>query len=392
MKTDSKLSRLVFTSPWLLLVFLVIPLLVFLSVSFHVRLPFASTTYPLLFNNSCFSLVIALRFLYYLSGMTKVVRYGSCYGVPRQSLEIARPAGTIFSSMVRSGYIFVTGGDYGEKRDLGYTGTMILYAGLFVVLSTGTIDNMRQFSGKLLDGVGASTDLNRTEVYRHFTTGPLTSKLTTLPTMKIIRQIIPDTTYPRGAAEIAFHSADGKDSTAVITASNPFRAGPYDIFMTKLVFEPWIAITIDDSTPVFSGQTMLNQLETKVDGYSFYGTFVEGLIDGKVYYQPEKSRLKVVLYHGDQLLMKTEQIFQHDRLSKSANFTTVCEKMGVWSEIYVVRRRHMPVIFLGGVLALIGLVMRVTIRPQRVWLEETPEGCRVRVVGKEAIRLLKDEG
>ena len=392
MNTDSKLARLVFTSPGLLLVFLVIPLLVVLSIAFHIRLPFASSTYPLLFNNSCFSLVMALRFLYYLSGITKAVRYGSCYGVPRQSLEISRPAGTILSSFVSTGYIFVTGGDYGEKRDLGYTGTMILYAGLFVVLSTGTIDNMRQFSGSLLDGVGASTDLNRTEVYSRLTTGPLTSKLTTLPKMKIIKQIIPDNTYPRGAAEIAFHSADGKESTAVITSSNRFRAGPYDIFMTKLVFEPWIAITIDDSIPVFNGQVMLNQLETKANGYGFYGTFVEGLIDGKVYYQPEISRLKIVLHQGDQLLLETEQIFQLDRLSKSANFTTVCEKMGVWSEIQVVRRRHMPVIFLGGILALIGLVMRLAIRPQRVWLEVTPEGCRVRVVGKEAMRLLRDEG
>ena len=31
----------------------------------------------------------------------------------------------------------------------------------------------------------------------------------------------------------------------------------------------------------------------------------------------------------------------------------------------------------GAILAIIGLVLRIAIRPQRVWLEEAPEGCRV---------------
>ena len=66
--------------------------------------------------------------------------------------------------------------------------------------------------------------------------------------------------------------------------------------------------------------------------------------------------------------------------------------MGVWSEIYIVHRRHIPVIFFGGVVVFIGLLMRIIFRPQRVWLEEAPDGCVLRSVGKDAEGRLKVEG
>ncbi len=51
----------------------------------------------------------------------------------------------------------------------------------------------------------------------------------------------------------------------------------------------------------------------------------------------------------------------------------------------------MNIIALGGIVAFIGLVMRIAIRPRRVWLEETAAGCRVKAVGRDIERLLKDE-
>jgi hypothetical protein len=392
MKTDSKLLRFIFTSPWLLLLFLIIPLLVVLSVSFHIHLPFANSKYPLLFNNACFSLLIAFRFFYYLLGMTKAIRYGAGKGVPRQSLEIALPVATVRCSLAGYNYAFDTVGNYGEKREHGYTGTMIIYAGLCIVFITGTLDNMYQFSGTLQDGIGVATDLKKMEAYKRVSIGPIAANLATLPKMKIVRQYFPNATYPRGATEVAFQFPDGKEQQVILKSPDPFRAGAYDIYMSKMVYEPRIVVTLDDSMPVYNGQVTLDQLVTKENGYGFYGTFAEGLLDGKVYYQPEKSLLRVILHQGNQQLLDTELFFQVDRLSRSANFAIRCERMGVWSEIYVVHRRHLPLILLGGILAAIGLLMRLYFRPQRVWLEETLDGCRVRWVGKEAEKLLKVEG
>lgn len=385
MKTDSKLSRYLFISPWPLLVFFIIPLLFILSVKLHIRLPLAGSKSPLLYNNACFSLLVAIRFLYYLRGMTRAIRYGADRGMPREATEIAQPVSKVRSSLAAAGYQFDGTRNYAEKRDSGYLGTTILYAGLFIVLFTGTLDNMRQFSGTLLHGVGASIDLNTIDKYRALATGPFTTTPTTLPKMKILRHLIPDATYPRGAAEVVFVGPDGKQQKVILKAPDPYSVGNFDIYMAKMLYEPKIVVTIDGAIPVFNGRIMLWPLATKVDGYGFYAPFVEGNLDGEVYYQPEKSRLKMVLRQGRNTLMDKELIFQVDRQQTLGNISFTVERMGVWSEIHVVRRRHMPLILLGGIIAVIGLLMRVAIRPQRVWLEEAPEGCRVRYVGKNLL-------
>jgi cytochrome c biogenesis protein ResB len=46
----------------------------------------------------------------------------------------------------------------------------------------------------------------------------------------------------------------------------------------------------------------------------------------------------------------------------------------------------MSLILVGAIITVLGLLMRALIRSQRVWLEETPEGCRVRYVGKNPLR------
>lgn len=392
MKSDSRPSRIFFRSPWLLLIFFIIPLLVILSVVFHIKLPLTSSKYPLLVNNACFSLLALARFLYYLPGLAKSIRYGAGIGMPRQSTECARTIDSVRISLTQAGYVFDSGGNYGEKPDYGYLGMVLLYAGLFFVLFTGSLDGFCQFSGTVRDGVGVATDLKKLDVYKHVSVGPVTADLTTLPKMRIIRQFPPNATYPRGAAEVAFQFPDGKEQQVILKSPEPIKAGAYDIYLSKMVYEPMLSITIDGNAPVFNGQVTMDQLPENVNGFSFYGTFVEGALDGKVYFQPERSRLRVVVNQGAEQLIDTELIFQVDRLSRSANFTIMCKQMGVWSEIYVVHRRHMPVILFGGIVAVIGLLMRIIIRPQRVWLEKTDGGCRVRSIGKEIKRRLIAEG
>lgn len=388
MKTDNKLFRIVFVSPWPLLVFLVIPLFFILSLKLHIRLPFTGSKNLLLLNNACFTLAVAIRFLTYLLWVGKGIRYGSARGIPRNSTEVGDSLGKVRDKLTAAGYLFDSGGAYGEKRDAGYLGTTVLYAGLVIVLFTGTLDNVRQFSGTLLGGVGASVDLNDLAKYRKLITGPLTGKPTTLPKMKVLRQILPDSANPRGGSEAAFFFPGGDERTAILKSTAPFRAGAYDITMSKMFYEPIILILIDGSNMVFKGPVILQQLQSKVDDFSFYGDFGGAAITGEIYYQPEKSRLRVIMRQGRQTMLNKEMIFQQDRQVSSGNLMFTCEKMGVWSEIHVVRRRHMNVIALGGIVAFIGLVMRIAIRPRRVWLEEAAAGCRVKVVGRDAERLL----
>lgn len=384
----SRFSRLLFVSPWLLPVFLVIPLLVILSVTLNVQVFHLGSTKPLLINNICFALVSGCRLLRYLAQYGKTIRYGATNGRPHSSSPLSLPQTEARLLLAREGYCFDPVGGYGEKRDLGYLGTTVMYAGLFILLSVGSWDNLQQFSGVLLDGMGTATDLNKIKSYRSISKGALATMPKSLPHMQITNQYLPDNTYPMGATEIVLYPDEGKPLTYLLKPRDPISYGDYDIYMAKLVFEPQIVIKRSDiNQPLFDSIVTLNPLVQKRGAYSFYGLFQGYNLAGGVYYQPEKSSLLVVISRNEKKVV-TEMAFQLDQEVKQGDFIISCSKMGQWSEIHVIHRRHKGLLVMGGVIAVLGLLLRIAIRPQRVWLEDTAEGCRLRDTGGKAAKLL----
>lgn len=383
-------SRLLLISPWSLFVFLIFPVLVVLSVTFHVQLPFAGFSKLLLINNICFALFVACRLLRYLVVMLKPVRYGAAGGKPRRNVNLTVSAEEIQTALGREGYIFVADGSYGEKRDLGFLGTTGLYAGLLILLTVGCWDNLRQFSGVLLDGIGPATSLNKIESYRRINKGPLALLPASLPRMQVTNQYLPDSTYPKGATEVDLISSDGKTEKLLLKPREPHRVGAFDIYMAKLVFEPQIVIKNSSSETLFDGFVTLDPLVQKRGVYSFYGLFQGSIVGGGVYFQPEKNTLMVVISQGNKKIV-TDMVFQTDQQVVQGDYILSCAKMGQWSEIHVVHRRHKELLILGGAIAVIGLLLRIAIRPRRVWLEKAADGCAIWSTDKDALNGLKDK-
>lgn len=387
MKAESKISRLVLASPWFLLIFLIIPVTVIITITMRLHIPLLGPRL-LLYNNAVFALLIACRFVRYLSGLRQGIRYGAAGGAGDAGEVVSLSCQDSRATLERQGYTFDGSGAYCEKRDLGYLGTTLFYGGLMVLLLVGTLDNMRQFSGTLYDGVGTSTKLSKLENYRLLNRGPLAVDTDSLPQMRIMSQVTPNEQYPQGATETLLLAPDGKEYKALLKPGEPYSYGDYDIYMAKLIFEPQVVIKTDKGQTVISKFVKLHPMVEKLGGFSFFGTFAQANLTGDVYYQPERSRLKVIMRRDGKRVMDAELIFQGERLVGQADLVLTCEKMGQWSEIRVVRKRHMPLLALGGVLALLGLLMRIAIKSQRVWLEELPQGCRVRTGDREALGLL----
>jgi hypothetical protein len=391
MKAESKLIRLILVSPWFLVAFVVIPLLVILSLTLHIQLPLLGPQL-LLANNICFAFLVACRLLRYLSGIGHSIRYGAVFGRPGQAVLFPIPVADARTRLVSAGYSFDSTEDYAEKSDRGYLGTTVIYAGLLILLATGSWDNLQQFSGVLLDGMGPATNLNSGESYRSISKGPLASIPGALPAIQITAQHMPGGAYPMGATELSLLTPDGKAEKVVLKPRDPVSIGPYDLYMAKLVFEPQIVIKAKASqATVFDSIVKLDPLVQKRGLFSFYGQFQGALVGGGVYYQPEKSTLMVVISRGDNKTV-ADMTFQIDQQVEQGEYILSCAKMGQWSEIHVVHRRHKGLLLFGGIIAIIGLLLRTAIRPQRVWLEEAPEGCLAWAVGNDAERRLKVEG
>ncbi len=379
----SKPLRLLLTSPWVLLFFLVIPVAVILSLAFHRQLPSVAPSL-LLANNICCSLLVAVRLLRYLAFMGRKIRYGACSGHSRRGgMELTRTPGEIRSLLPASGYYVTPDGLYGEKHDAGYAGTIILYGGLLLLLAVGSWDNLYNFSGVLLDGMGPATDLNSLESYRSIGRGPLAAKPGSLPRMVINKQYLPDSTYPRGATDVSLLSGDGSVQQHRLVPREPVRCGEYDLFMAKLVFQPELVIKSRDSKVLFDSLVTLDPLVQKRGDFGFYGPYVGNDLVGGVYYQPEKSLLMVVITRNGQRIV-TDLKFQVDQQVEQGEYILSCAKMGQWSEIHLIRRRHKKLLMFGGFLALAALILRLAVRPERLWLEESPGGCRAWCSGKKS--------
>jgi len=382
MKAESKLARLILVSPWFLLVFLIVPLLVILSVVAHIPLPLTGSIKPLFINNICFALLAACRLLWYLAHARKDIRYGAGSCRPRTGVVLPRPCDEARGVLREAGYVFTAEGSYGEKHTLSYPATTVFYAGLFLLLAVGIWGNLRQFSGTVLDGMGRATKLSKIESYRRVSRGALATNLDDLPQMLITKQLFPDDIYPRGATEVALLSPDGKEQKSLLKPGEPVRYGDYTITMAKLVFEPEIVIRAKDSKVLFDAFVRLDPLVEKRGPFTFYGAFEGVDLVGGAYYQPERSLLKVVISRGDKKNV-AEMAFQVDQQVAQGDYILSCAKMGQWSEINIERRRHMGLLAVFGVIALVGALVRLAVRPQRVWLEAAAGGCQVRCAGKE---------
>ncbi len=390
MNVESKYYRLLLVSPWTLLVFLILPVLVILSVSLNIRIPLLGSTTPLLVNNICFACVAVLRLIRYLLVLNKTIRYGSTVGRPVEKTVSPFSLLNTRSKLVDAGFAFTPDGAYGESRDTGIIGTAIMYGGLVILLSVGSWDNLRQFSGILLDGIGPATNLNTIESYRSINNGPFPAIPKSLPRLVINNQYLPDSTYPMGASEVTFLHDDGTAENRLIKPREPVKFGAYDIYMSKLVYEAQIVIKNRDSAALFDSIVRLDPLVQKRGAFSFYGSFDGYGLVGGVYYQPEKSSLMIVVSRGGKKVV-TDMVFQVDQQATQGEYVISCSKMGQWSEIRVIHRRHKEALLAGAALALLGLLLRIVLCPQRVWLEESEEGCIVSYIGTRVTAALSSD-
>jgi hypothetical protein len=158
--------------------------------------------------------------------------------------------------------------------------------------------------------------------------------------------------------------------------------------MSKLVYEPQIVIKTRDSQILFDNIVKLDPLVEKRGVFSFYGPYIGSDLVGGVYYQPENSLLMLVITRNGKRIV-TDLQFQVDQQVVHGDYVISCAKMGQWSEIHVVRRRHTGALWFGGLLALAGLLLRIVVRPERIWLEQSGAGCRVWLTGRGTKRIVE---
>ena len=384
----SSAVNLFFISPYVLLVFLAIPAYSILSLRLH--LPVSGDL--LLGNNMVFCVFVAVRIIWRVVKMRGNIRYGADCCPPRKTLELNRPALQLKQELVGAGFKFESGGYYCEKSDLGYLGATVLYGGMMILLLAGSYDYMNEYSvmGRL--GVGEPASIADAGKLGAFEAG-FFAGTDKLPLLQVKKQILPNAQWPQGASEIALISAkDGKELAKGTTAPRkPFRYGGMDFEMTKFAFDSLIVIRSGDAI-AYENFVKFLPLREKKGEYGYIGSLVTknfSMIKGVAWLNPaDKKKIHLEATLAGKKIVDTELELWGKNVVTQGEYTVKLEGVAQWTEIIVSRSRHTILLMVAAVLAVIGCFMRVVIRPKRVWLVETEEGCQVRMVGREARELV----
>ena len=382
-----RVKDLVLRSPYFLLVFLFLPVVIIVSHLLH--LPYKMNL--LLVNNGLFLVCIGLRFVWYLIRFASADRYGAERGEPGESLPLRMRAAQVRAELAGKGYRFGNSGSYAEKRDLGYLGTILLYGGLFAVLFLGTYDNLVQYTGVVRLGIGDPISISKPKVYGELIMGPAASP-EKLPMLQLRKMILPNKEWPKGAVEIGLFSKEGEmltSGTTTLHKSLFYKGYEYDMLKYSYVAD---FKTFDrNNKAVFDGMITLLLLPEKRGAYTHYAAIKDPYYDkitGEAWFNPEKKALKVVLLQEGKQILDTELELWGASNKKQGEFSAYFPKLGQFAEIRVAHVRHFPMMKIGALVALAGLLLRLAFRPQRIWLEEAADGCRAKAAGGGAKKAL----
>jgi hypothetical protein len=358
-----------------------------------VRVPLISSLGPNLLaaSNLSLLLIIALRFFWYALRLRHELRYDAGQRPRNSGKSINRPVEQVRTDLVEAGYRFDPDGRYGEKRNPAYLGITLLYGGLFLALLIGSIDYLRQYSGAVFQGVGEPMDLSDPRGYFSVIKGPLASTAG-LPRMAIKKQILPNGEWPKGATEIAIVAKDRSvlaTGTVGARGGKPFRFRGYEYHFNRFLYDVMLAIRTSKGFIEFDNMIKMQPVDKPVGGYTYSSRFLGERYRWNALFDPKRQALKLIaLDKKGAQVVDGEIVFQKEPTKKIGDFDVQFSALSHWSEVHVVRSRHMVLLVIGLLIAAAGALMRLACRPQRVWLDVTPEGCRAWVAGKDLLHLV----
>jgi hypothetical protein len=379
-------GKFVFTSPWLPLIFIALFAVAIYAEFAHIPLPrfFPAPVRFILFNNLCLLLVIALRFIAQLVRTRRTFYYTARDRAQRDEFICSVPVDTVRGRLTKAGFCFDSGG-YGEKRTPARFAMTLVYGGILLALLVGSYDNYFHISGVFFQGEGAPALLSDESLYLNVIKGPLAT-LKGLPKIQVRKNIYKDPRWPNGAIELALLDKNNKVIVKETVAKDgkPLVYKGMEYHFTRFLTDIPLLIVADDRQEEFQNHVKVIPLDKPEGNFTHYANFEGNSLLWDVLYDPATRTIKLLGGKDGKNVVDGVYQFGRDTSVHMGRFSVSVPGLSNWTEIHVVHPRHMLLVIIGAVIMAVGILIRIIFRPQRVWLEEAPEGCRVCAVGGEA--------
>jgi hypothetical protein len=393
-QNTSAVSRFVFTSPWLPLIF--IALFAFAIYAEFSRIPmprfFPTPIRFILFNNLCLLLVIALRFIDQIVRTQKTFYYAAGDRAKRNEFICPKPADTVRGELGKAGFCFDSSG-YGEKRTVVPLAMSLVYGGILLALLVGSYDNYFHISGVFFQGEGAPAQLSDKSLYLNIVKGPLAT-LASLPKLQVRKNIYTAPLWPNGAVELALLDKNNKEiiKGTVGKYGKPLVYNGIEYHFGRFLTDIPLLIVSDDQQEEFQNHVKVKPLDKPEGNFTHYANFEGNSLLWDVLYDPTTRTIRLLGGKDGRNVVDGVYHFGRDTSAHMGPFSVSVPGLTNWAEIHVVHPRHMLLVFIGAGIMAVGILLRFIFHPQRVWLEETLEGCRVLAVGGKARKVLERSG
>jgi hypothetical protein len=272
---------------------------------------------------------------------------------------------------------------------------LLLIAGLVSLIPTGVYDYLHNFSGIAYLGTGNPLPLDSEESYGIYARGPLASYAEISMKMKGYDIILPDLTYPQGAKELALLANDGHELwRGVLVPGERHRQGRYDFYMEGFVYDLFVAIGTVEGHGIFGSRVRVVPLPAPVEGYTHTGTFEAPLdkANGTIWFDMRTDRTKIMLKHAGKITEATVGT-SGDTVSTVDGYRFNLAGIGRWTHINVLRVRHIYLMKAGGIVLLLGLVLKLLMPVRRFKLETNPDGStKLLTNDTKLLHLVKGKG
>jgi hypothetical protein len=271
----------------------------------------------------------------------------------------------------------------------------LLILGLFCVIPVGVYDYLRNFSGIAYLGTGKPLPLDAEDSYGIYARGPLASYAEIGMKIRGEEIIPPSRHYPLGGKAVVLLANDGTELwRGVFVPGMRHRQGSYDFYMEGFVFDLFVAIGTRDGHGLFGSRVRVTPLATPADGYTHYSTFEAPLdkVKGEIWFNMETDRTRIRLTHGGKI---TEALLgtAADSTQTVDGYNFNLAGIGRWAHVNILRVRHVPLMKVGGILLLLGLVSKLLLPVRRFMLATNPDGsCRLLTNDGKLLQLVKNRG
>lgn len=272
---------------------------------------------------------------------------------------------------------------------------LLLVAGLVSLIPGGVYDYLHNFSGIAYLGTGNPLPLDSEESYGVYARGPLASYAEIGMKMKGYDIILPDQTYPQGGKELALLANDGHELwRGILVPGGRHRQGRYDFFMEGFVYDLFVAVGTVKGHGIFGSRVRVVPLPSPVEGYTHTGIFEAPLdkANGTIWFDMRTDRTKIMLKHAGKITEATVGT-SGDTVSTVDGYRFNLAGIGRWTHINVLRVRHIPLMKVGGIFILLGLILKQLVPVRRFKLETNPDGStKLLTNDNRLLHLVKGKG